>query len=198
MHFRVAQKTDSITIQKIYQFYVENTTITFDYEVPNVADFERLVEKTLVHYPFFVCEIKDKVVGYAYAHSYMEKAAYQWSSVLTVYLDKDYTGYGIGQGLYQSLIDSLSLQNFENIYACVTFPNDKSQKLHESFGFKKVGTFKKAGFKNGSWYDINWFEKKVSIYEKEPKTIIPFRELTSETISNILEKNCKSIQINKK
>ena len=195
---RIAQKKDAKAIQAIYSPYVKNTTITFDYEVPSIVDFETKIEKTLNHYPFLVYEHYGEVIGYAYAHPYMEKAAYQWSAVLTVYLNEQHTGLRIGQALYQSLIDLLSFQGFKNIYACVTIPNEKSKRLHESFGFREVGFFKEAGFKNGKWYAINWFEKRIGSFGEMPEAVIPFKELEIKTISATLKKNEKLIKIPKK
>jgi phosphinothricin acetyltransferase len=42
--------------------------------------------------------------------------------------------------------------------AGVTLPNDASVALHESFGFKPVGVYRRIGWKFGSWRDVGWWE----------------------------------------
>ena len=69
------------------------------------------------------------------------------------------------------------MQGIKTVYGCVTMPNEKSEKLHEKLGFKKVGVFSKAGYKNEKWIDIAWFEKNISTCELNPKDIVSIKNL---------------------
>nr|WP_314081963.1 GNAT family N-acetyltransferase [uncultured Leptotrichia sp.] len=185
VNFRFATVEDASKILEIYKYYIENTTITFEYDVPTFVEFKERIKNTLLEYPYIVCEYKNEILGYAYAHKVWMRAAYQWDAELSVYIDKDYTGNGLGKKLYKILIEILKLQNVVNVYGCVTYPNEKSDKLHESFGFKKVGIFENSGYKFGKWIGVTWFHKAILEYEKKPRKLKKISQIDKEKIKMI-------------
>ena len=50
MIIRTATANDAEAILNIYAYYVENTAITFEYEVPSLEEFEQRILKTLEKY----------------------------------------------------------------------------------------------------------------------------------------------------
>lgn len=46
MKIRVATPEDADALVEIYRPYVENTSITFEYEVPSVSEFETRIRTT--------------------------------------------------------------------------------------------------------------------------------------------------------
>ena len=100
---RIATKEDAKALLDIYKYYVEQTTITFEYETPSVEEFERRIENTLKKYPYLVEEEDGKIYGYTYAGPFKERAAYDWSVETTIYVDKDARGKGIGKKLFQAV-----------------------------------------------------------------------------------------------
>lgn len=185
VNFRFATVEDASKILEIYKYYIENTTITFEYDVPTFVEFKERIKNTLLEYPYIVCEYRNEILGYAYAHKVWMRAAYQWDAELSVYIDKDYTGNGLGKKLYKILIEILKLQNVVNVYGCVTYPNEKSDKLHESFGFKKVGIFENSGYKFGKWIGVTWFHKAILDYEKKPRKLKKISQIDKEKIKMI-------------
>lgn len=53
---RVARVEDAVELLKIYGYYVENTAITFEYDVPSVEEFQGRIVHTLEKYPYLVAE----------------------------------------------------------------------------------------------------------------------------------------------
>jgi phosphinothricin acetyltransferase len=186
--FRLAKETDTEAILKIYAPYVKDTSITFEYDVPSAEEFRKRIEHISPEYPYIVCEIDGSVVGYAYAHRHMERAAYQWNAELSVYIDRMLLRGGLGKALYGVLIEILKLQNVRNVYGCVTSPNENSEKLHERFGFKKLGIFHNAGYKCGAWHDVSWFEMSIGKYDNDPKPFMPIKEVDKKMIDKILNR----------
>lgn len=182
INFRFATVEDAGKILEIYKPYVENTTITFEYDVPALEEFKNRIKNILTDYPYIVCEYENKILGYAYAHKVWMRAAYQWDAELSVYIDKEYMGNGLGKKLYKILIEILKLQNVVNVYGCVTYPNEKSDRLHESFGFKRVGIFENAGYKFGKWIGVTWFHKAISEYKKNPEKLKKISQIDKEKI----------------
>ena len=73
---RDAKIEDAQRILEIYAYYVENTAITFEYDVPSKEEFKQRMRKTMQKYPYLVIEKEGRVYGYAYAGPFKERAAY--------------------------------------------------------------------------------------------------------------------------
>jgi len=152
---------DAIELVKIYAYYVLNTSITFEYDVPSIEEFSNRIQKITMKHPYLVATIDSEIVGYAYATSYKERAAYDWSVETTVYVKHDIHGNGIGKALYIELEQALKNKHIVNMLACITYPNPKSIDFHTRFGFTTVGHFPKIGFKFNEWRDIVWMMKNI-------------------------------------
>jgi len=155
---RMATLDDAQEILAIYSPYIENTAISFEYEVPTLEDFKKRIEKILLKYPWLVCEIDNKIVGYAYACEHRSRKAYDWSVESSVYLHEDHHGKGIGRTLYLELFKKLKQGGFHTVFAGITLPHPASHALHLSLGFKEIGIYKEVGFKYGQWYDTLWYQ----------------------------------------
>ena len=91
MIIRTATANDAEAILNIYAYYVENTAITFEYDVPTLEEFTQRIENTLKKYPYLVAEKDGEILGYAYAGVFKDRAAYDWSAETTIYLKDRYT-----------------------------------------------------------------------------------------------------------
>lgn len=83
---RTAAIEDAQALLDIYAYYVEETAITYEYDVPSLAEFESRIAHTLEKYPYLVAEMDGKIVGYSYAGAFHPRAAYHWGAEMTVYL----------------------------------------------------------------------------------------------------------------
>ena len=155
---RLINPGDAEATLNIYRPYVENTIISFEYEVPTLEDWQSRIETNTAKYPWLVCEYRGTIVGYAYGSTHRYRTAYSWSPEATVYMDEQYHRLGIARILYQTLFALLRLQGYVNVYAGVGLPNIKSEEFHEALGFYDIGIFKKVGYKLGAWHDTRWFQ----------------------------------------
>lgn len=187
MKLRFATQEDVSSLLAIYQHYIP-TNITFEYVLPSEEEFSRRVSSFSAVYPYLVAEEQGKILGYAYAHRIAERAAFSWGAELSVYLSPDAAGQGLGKRMYQALIELLRFQGVRTVYGLVSSPNPASEALHRSLGFNLMGVQHKAGYKNGQWIDLLWFEKNVAPYDLEPAPIVPLTSLPLEQIQAIL--NC--------
>ena len=161
MNIRFATPSDAATLLAIYAPYVENTAITFEYEVPTIEDFTNRIAKTLEKYPYLVAEEDGVVVGYAYASTYYARAAYDWAVELSVYVSQDARGKGVGSKLYDKLEDLLDQMGYMHFLACISLPNEASLALHRKRGYQQVAHFPKIGYKFEHWHDIVWLQKSL-------------------------------------
>ena len=77
---RDADKDDANAIANIYNYYIENTAITFE-EVPvSGSEMQRRIDSVQqCGLPWIVVLNDDSVVGYAYATKWKERSAYRFS-----------------------------------------------------------------------------------------------------------------------
>ena len=103
MNTQIRQATikDAKELLAIYAPYVLETAITFEYEVPALEEFANRIEKITEKYPYLVAEVDGEIVGYAYASTFKDRAAYDWCVETSIYLAKDMGGKGIGKLLYK-------------------------------------------------------------------------------------------------
>ncbi|MFA9464737.1 MAG: N-acetyltransferase family protein [Velocimicrobium sp.] len=191
---KLVSEADAAEILEIYEIYVKETAITFEYETPSLDEFRNRIKKISADYPYIVCLSNEKIVGYAYAHRQMERAAYQWNAELSVYIDKTCLRCGVGKALYSALIEILQMQNVRNVYGGITSPNENSEKLHEYFGFKRLGIYHSTGYKCSAWHDVAWFEKTVGDYDLEPKPFVSIQEIDKNAIMEILNNHSNMIK----
>ncbi|MEN6340914.1 MAG: N-acetyltransferase family protein [Clostridiaceae bacterium] len=183
---RRARESDAEELLAIYAPYVTDTPVTFEYEVPSLAEFTGRIRSVSADYPYLVCERGGNIAGYAYAHRYKERAAYQWDAELSVYLDGGSRGRGLGKAFYTALMELLPLQNVKNVYGCVLCPNESSERLHDSLGFSRVGVFRSTGYKCGAWRDVVWFEKQIAPYDSEPEPFRSIQTVDRDAIERVL------------
>ena len=110
---RMATAADAEAAGRIYDPIVERTAISFELDPPGPAEMERRIGEILPFAPWLVDEHGGEVRGYAYASKHRDRAAYQWSVDVTVYVDPRHRREGLGKGLYTKLFRLLRLQGFE-------------------------------------------------------------------------------------
>lgn len=186
--FRLANVDDAENLLAVYAPYVENTNISFEYEVPALDDFRQRIEKITAKHPYIVAEVNGEIVGYAYASIFRNKAAYNRSLETTIYIKKNFHRHGIGRNLYKIMEELLKMQNITNLYASITYPNLKSMKFHEKMGFVKMAHFNRCGYKNGAWLDMIFLEKVINRHILPAKEIVYIKNLPQEKIDSVFAK----------
>lgn len=190
---RLATPKDGAAILEIYKWYIENTAITFETEVPSVEAFEQRIENTLTRFPWLVCEIDGVVAGYAYASKHRERAAYQWSADLSVYVNEKYHRRHIAKALYTVLEHILKLQGYYTAFAGVTTPNPKSEAFHTAYGFEAIGVFENVGYKLGQWRGVKWFRYVITGYGEEPVAPKAFPEVKDTAVFERILKEAEEL-----
>lgn len=98
---------DAKELLSIYEPYVKNTAITFEYDVPSLEEFKGRIKDISSKYPYIKVVEDGEILGYAYAHAFRERKAYDWSVETTVYVKQGRHRMGIGRLLYSELEKSL-------------------------------------------------------------------------------------------
>lgn len=156
MSIRAVHNADFEAIADITNHYITTSAIHFGYE-PVTADELRAACKE--RYPFLVDERDGRIVAYAKAGVWRERAAYAWTTEIGIYVAPELRRGGIGMPLYVALLDACAAAGFHSAIAGITLPNDPSLALHRRLGFEHVGTVRDAGFKNDAWHAVAFYQK---------------------------------------
>ena len=92
IRIREAAVDDAARLLEIYAFYVEKTAITFEYDVPSLEEFRGRIAHIKERYPYLVIERNGVIEGYAYAGVFKDRAAYDRSCEMTIYLEEALRG----------------------------------------------------------------------------------------------------------
>ncbi len=171
---RAATPEDAPALLEIYRFYVEHTTLTFEYETPTAAQFRSRIAQTLEFYPYLVAESGGEVLGYAYAGRFHPRAAYAWTAELSIYLKQDRRRTGLGRQLYTLLEEILRAQHMVKTLARITAPTDAysdfgSVPFHQRMGYCLSGRTDDLGYKFGRWYALLTMDKRIG----QPLAVMP-------------------------
>lgn len=177
--FRDVVPADAAELLAIYAPYVENTAITFEYEVPSVEEFAGRIAETVKKYPYIAaCDEGGKILGYAYAGVFHARKAYDWSVETSIYIARNARRSGVGKALYLELEKALLSQGILNMNACIAAPRGEDENLddgsihfHEAMGYRLVGRFYYSGCKFGKWYDMVWMEKLLGDHPLNPPEV---------------------------
>jgi len=181
-NIRLALPQDARQLMEIYAPYVEKTAISFETAPPTATAMLRRRDEIVQRYPYLVVEQEKELLGFAYAHPFVGRAAYDWSAETTIYLRMDARGKGLGGMLYHKLEDILKAQGILNLNACIAVPKGADDEylthasvdFHAHLGYKPVGTFHDSGYKFGRWYDMVWMEKILGEHTTPVAPIRPF------------------------
>ena len=187
---RIATLRDVPEILEIYAPYVENTTVSFEYEPPTLEAFTQRFRTITTQFPWLVWEEDGLILGYAYASAPFSRAAYQWCAEPTVYLRPEARGRAVAQKLYAVLEEILLRQGYLVLYALVCGENTASVRFHEKQGYRIAADFPGMGFKMGRWLNLIWFEKRLKMAKTPSNPPVAWSEVVhnTESLSDILDK----------
>lgn len=174
---RLATPADAPRLRNIYAHYVQTSTATFDLTAPSVAQFAQAQAEIQARFPYLVATTAAGVVGYAYAHAFANRAAYDWSVETSIYLAPAATGAGLGRQLYALLMQELMRQHVVTVTACITAENLASIRFHQRLGFTQVAAFPTIANKFGRWLGIVWLEKQLMPVPTPPAPVVAYPQL---------------------
>ena len=176
MHTRFATAADVPAIVDIINWAVANTPANFSYEPYTVETFAKDWQTDHAMYPWYVATDGERVAGYCRGLRFRPRSAYAWTAELSIYIHPEFHGRGVGKLLYTRLIRTLTAQGYRRLLGSVTIPNAASERLHESFGFRRAAHFDRQGWKFGRWHDVCYFELSMG-GDATPGAIRPVREV---------------------
>ncbi|HDX9580264.1 TPA: N-acetyltransferase [Bacillus pseudomycoides] len=163
MLVRNAQAQDIEQITAIYNQGIQDRIATLEEKEKTVVDMEGWFANRGERYVVLVAEREGTIVGWISLNPYSHRCAYSGVADLSIYIDREQRGKGIGKRLLKE-IEEVAVQNEFYKIVLFTFPfNVLGQGLYHSMGYREVGVFEKQGKLDGEFVDVMAMEKNINL-----------------------------------
>jgi phosphinothricin acetyltransferase len=177
MDIRLAQPDDLPAIVDLSNWAAANTAANFAVEPESLDMWRESFARTHERFPWLVAVEGAVLLGFAKATPWKGRCAYDYSAEVTVYVQPNRHGQGIGRALYSRLLGTMQAQGFHSVLGGITQPNEASVRLHESFGMKRVALLERIGWKFDKWHDVGYWQLQLCDPDAPPTPIRPVHEL---------------------
>ncbi len=154
-------KEDYQQVLDIYNYYIENTTSTFEIEKLNLLEFSKRIESIKEKYPYLVIKDDDVVLGYGYLNYFNERKAYDITGDLSIYIDPKKCHKGLGKKIWLALLLEAKKMGLCNIISIITLENEASINFHKKIGFCEVGKLTDVGIKFNRKLGVGFYQYKI-------------------------------------
>ena len=160
MIVRDATEEDLPDILEIHNDAVANTTAIWSVN-PVDIDNRRLVlmERQARGFPFLVVAEGPRVMGYASFGDFRPHDGYFLTVEHSIYVSRNHRRRGIAARLFPPLIERATSLGKHAMIGGIDAANDASIRLHEAFGFERVGLLPQVGYKFGRFLDLLFMQK---------------------------------------
>ena len=157
-------------IGRIYGHYVLNGLSSFELSPPDEGEIRSRMERIKERgHPFLAAETDGVISGYAYASTYRQRAAYDYTLENSVYVSPNYLRQGIGVRLLSDLFQVCDQLGIRQLIAVIgDSDNHASINLHARCGFKQVGLLPSTGYKHDRWVDTVLMQRWIGEGDSEP------------------------------
>jgi L-amino acid N-acyltransferase YncA len=156
MIVRPATLDDAPALAALYAHHVIHGTGTFEEAPPSSEDIAGRMKAVLDKgFPWVVVEDEGRIVAYAYAGPYRERAAYRFTAEDSVYVAADAQGRGYGKAALAAVVEACRALGLRRLIAVIgDTQNAASIGLHRALGFEPCGVLPAVGYKAGRWLDV--------------------------------------------
>ena len=138
---RAVAEADLPAIRDIYNFYIQNTVITFDDKPFQLGYWQERYELLTKHsLPFLVLSRGKEVLGFAYVAPWRMRTGYLKIVENSIYLAPAATRKKLGNRLFEALLKACADQGIREVIAVIADRGaHASIALHKKHGFAEQG-----------------------------------------------------------
>ena len=153
---RDMQNSDAGAVLEIYRLGLDTGDASFETEVPDWPEWDRK------YHPFcrLVFARDDRVLGWAALAPTSARACYRGVAEVSIYVDPDHRGAGIGNALLAALVAASEAHGIWTLNSSIFRENDATLKLHRRHGFREVGYRERIAQHHGRWRDTVLLERR--------------------------------------
>ena len=146
-------------VKSIYEKGIATGHATFQTAAPEWEEWDR----SHVSSPRLVMVSNNKVIAWSALTPVSGRCVYAGVAEVSVYVDPESQGKGIGKQILQQLILESEQHGFWTLQAGIFPENKASLKIHEQLGFRILGEREKIGKMNGVWRNTVLLERRSKI-----------------------------------
>ncbi|MFB9076664.1 GNAT family N-acetyltransferase [Flavobacterium procerum] len=152
--------SDYKEIQRIYNYYVQNTLFTFSDELMTDNEAIQLTNEGMQYTGCVV--LKDEIViGFGIAYPFRVENIFNKTIKLTYFLNPTYLRKGLGTKILNYLFAELKEKGFKEIIVNISSLNKPSIDFHEKMGFAECGFFQNIGRIKEYEISMIWMQKRI-------------------------------------
>lgn len=156
---RSMTKNDWERVAEIYKQGLEGGISTFNTQCPSFEEWDNGHTKECR----LVDEEDGKVVGWVAISPTSSRSVYRGCVEMSIYVDKDYRGRGVGTSLVKELLAQSQKVGYWSIYSAIFSINRASIALHKKCGFREIGYRERiAKDRFGEWQNTTLMEYRAS------------------------------------
>lgn len=148
---------DEARVLEIFQQGIDGGIATFETQCPSKEAWN------MEYYNDCRWVLEDesnKVIGWCALKPVSKRECFKGVAEVSIYLDNEYQGKGLGSVLLKKLIVDSENHNFWTLQSNIFPENEASIKFHHKNGFRTVGVRKSIGQLRGEWKDIVMLERR--------------------------------------
>ena len=162
MDYRVrdAKLLDIPYITNIYNEGIDDRIATLETSLRDNSEMENWLTSRGERYKVIVMEDTEGIViGWASINIFNSRCCYSGVGDISIYINRNMRGRGLGKVLLNSLFDIARRQDFHKLVLSTFEFNDVGKRLYKKLGFREVGTYENQGILDGKFVNITIMEK---------------------------------------
>jgi len=159
INFWEAKETDLNKLLDIYNFYLRNTTATFDYDEIDMDEFRSRISFQHGSCKTYLIKAQGKLAGFCFLTQFKNKPAFDRTAEIGIYLSPAFTRKGIGKAAVEFLENYARGTGIKVIISNISGENEASIKLFAEMNYIKCGHFREIGEKFGRILDVVYYQK---------------------------------------
>ena len=158
MRIREAVPEDLASIRELFNALIPTTTIAWRDDIAAPDEIAQwFLDQQRLRNPVFVAEVDGTVVGYTTWGTFRggpRFPGYRHTVELTIHVDGDWHGKGIGRALIEQLVKEAAQRDIHVLVAGIDAENTESIAFHAALGFVEVARMPETGRKFDRWLDL--------------------------------------------
>ena len=146
-------------VKRIYDDGIATKNATFERESPEWISWDQSHRRDCR----LIAAVDGNVAGWATLSNVSNRCVYAGVAEVSIYIDTNYRGKGIGDQLLKHLITESEQNGLWTLQAGVFPENAASLKLHLNNGFRTLGIREKIGQMDSVWRDVVLLERRSPV-----------------------------------
>ncbi|HET9571000.1 MAG TPA: GNAT family N-acetyltransferase [Bacteroidales bacterium] len=146
-------------VARIYESGIATKNATFEIKAPDWESWDKVHRKDCR----LIALMDEEIVGWVALSNVSGRKVYSGVAEVSIYVDSNHHGQGVGDRLMSELIKESELNNIWTLKSGVFPENLISIRLHEKHGFRKLGMEERIGKMDDVWRDVLLLERRSKV-----------------------------------